>query len=47
MSTPHPSPATAAHHTNRLLAALAPVDFALLEPHLKVVNLDLCEEGSR
>ena len=47
MSTPQPSPVTAAQHTNRPLAALAPADFALLEPHLKFVNLDLCEEGWR
>jgi hypothetical protein len=47
MSTPQPSLVAAAHHTNRLLAALAPVDFALLEPHLKAANLDLCEEGWR
>jgi hypothetical protein len=47
MSTPQPSPVTAAHHTNRPLAALAPADSALLEPHLKVVDLDLCEEAWR
>ncbi|MPR13398.1 Crp/Fnr family transcriptional regulator [Microvirga tunisiensis] len=27
------------HRANRLLAAMRPVDFALLEPHLKVVDL--------
>ncbi|WP_152568707.1 Crp/Fnr family transcriptional regulator [Microvirga sp. BSC39] len=27
------------HRTNRLLAALEPVDFALLEPHLEIVEL--------
>jgi CRP-like cAMP-binding protein len=27
------------HRTNRLLAALEPEDFALLEPHLEIVNL--------
>ncbi len=30
---------TADHRTNRLLAALNPEDFALLEPHLEVVDL--------
>jgi hypothetical protein len=47
MSTPQPSPVTAAHRTNRPLAALAPADFAPLEPYLKLANLDLCEEGWR
>ena len=41
MSTPQPSPVTANHRTNRLLAALEPEDFALLEPHLELVNLML------
>jgi CRP-like cAMP-binding protein len=27
------------HHTNRLLAALEPEDFALFEPHLELVDL--------
>src|SRR4051812_4314252 len=27
------------HRTNRLLAALEPEDFALLEPHLEAINL--------
>jgi hypothetical protein len=30
---------TADHRTNRLLAALEPEDFALLEPHLEIVEL--------
>lgn len=30
---------TADHRTNRLLAALKPEDFALLEPHLEIVEL--------
>jgi CRP-like cAMP-binding protein len=30
---------TADHRTNRLLAVLEPDDFALLEPHLEVVDL--------
>ena len=41
MSTLKPLPVTAAHHTNRLLAALEPESFALLEPHLELVNLPL------
>jgi CRP-like cAMP-binding protein len=41
MSTPQPSPVTANHRTNRLLATLGPEDFALLKPHLKLVNLTL------
>jgi hypothetical protein len=47
MSTPQPPLVTAAHPTNRLLAALAPAGIALLESPLKVVNLDLCEERWR
>jgi hypothetical protein len=37
------------HQANKLLTALAPDDFACLEPHLETVNLRhgqvLCEEG--
>ena len=39
MFLPQPSPVTAAQHTNRLLAALEPEDFARLEPHLELVDL--------
>jgi len=41
MSTPQPSPVSAKHCTNRLLATLDPESFALLEPHLELVNLPL------
>ncbi|WP_262266177.1 Crp/Fnr family transcriptional regulator [Microvirga yunnanensis] len=30
------------HRTNRLLAALEPADFAVLEPHLEIVDLRKC-----
>src|SRR5215207_4073832 len=33
-------PTTANHRSNRLLAALEPDDFALLEPNLKIVALE-------
>jgi CRP-like cAMP-binding protein len=41
MPTLQSSPVTADHRANRLLAALEPEDFALLEPHLELVNLTL------
>ena len=40
MFLPQPSPVTTAQHTNRLLAALEPEDFARLEPHLELVDPD-------
>src|SRR4051812_21390027 len=33
------SPRSIARHSNRLLAALGPREFAVLEPHLEVVDL--------
>ncbi|MGF9758944.1 Crp/Fnr family transcriptional regulator [Microvirga sp. 0TCS3.31] len=41
MSAPNSSLGTANHRINRLLAALEPEDFVLLEPHLELVNLPL------